>query len=250
MNRHENPAYTPGKSVRIQSQLETQLENLWRTGEIHVTRPTIEAELQNALYYLREVFRKPSPGPTPICARLGKAQGSIRPPSTPSLPCCVSAPGSGAIAMAIPLSPPKSAATPCRPCGKTPCRVQRRGLEALAHHLPLSSLFQATPPQLASLTGSLTASLRDEPHIDTTYILERNKEEPWRVALFLMRAKLALALEKPASPAAYVHPGGTPGRPRYPRANLARCRGPRGGGRANRPAAPHVDGLWFPFRRS
>jgi phosphoenolpyruvate carboxylase len=56
MNRHENPAYTPREQARLQSQLQTQLENLWRTGEIHVTRPSIEAELQNALYYLREVF--------------------------------------------------------------------------------------------------------------------------------------------------------------------------------------------------
>ena len=36
--------------------LEVELEGLWRTGEIQVTRPTIEAELQNALHYLREVF--------------------------------------------------------------------------------------------------------------------------------------------------------------------------------------------------
>ncbi|MDP1587450.1 MAG: phosphoenolpyruvate carboxylase, partial [Prosthecobacter sp.] len=56
MNRHENPAYTPREQARLQSQLQTQLENLWRTGEIHVTRPSIEAELQNALYYLRDVF--------------------------------------------------------------------------------------------------------------------------------------------------------------------------------------------------
>ena len=50
MNRHENTAYTPREHQRLTTQLETQLENLWRTGEIHVTRPTIDAELQNALY--------------------------------------------------------------------------------------------------------------------------------------------------------------------------------------------------------
>ena len=56
MNRHENPAYTPREQTRLKRQLEVQLESLWRTGEIHVTRPTIEAELENALHYLREVF--------------------------------------------------------------------------------------------------------------------------------------------------------------------------------------------------
>jgi phosphoenolpyruvate carboxylase len=56
MNRHENPVYTEREISRLAHQVESRLENLWRTGEIHVTRPTIDAELQNALYYLRDVF--------------------------------------------------------------------------------------------------------------------------------------------------------------------------------------------------
>jgi phosphoenolpyruvate carboxylase len=56
INLHENTSYTPREQVRIQKRMQIELENLWRTGEIHVTRPTIEAELDNALYYLRDVF--------------------------------------------------------------------------------------------------------------------------------------------------------------------------------------------------
>ena len=56
MNRHENADYTPREQRRVKRMLEVQLEGLWRTGEIHVTRPSIDAELQNALHYLREVF--------------------------------------------------------------------------------------------------------------------------------------------------------------------------------------------------
>jgi phosphoenolpyruvate carboxylase len=56
MNERENATYTPREQARLTRQLEVQLESLWRTGEIHVTRPTIEAELENALHYLREVF--------------------------------------------------------------------------------------------------------------------------------------------------------------------------------------------------
>jgi phosphoenolpyruvate carboxylase len=58
MNRHENKDYTPREQQRIQSQLQTQLENLWRTGEIHVTRPTIDAELQNAFIIYARFSRR------------------------------------------------------------------------------------------------------------------------------------------------------------------------------------------------
>ena len=90
---------------------------------------------------------------------------------------------------------------------KNALRVQRRALESLAFQLPLSSLFQSTPPALSALIEKLTASLQPEPHIDLAYILERNKEEPWRTAAYLMRAKVLLAIEKPVSSAAYRHPG-------------------------------------------
>ncbi len=57
MNRHENPAYTPREQARLKGQLEVQLESLWLFDSAKsTTRPTIEAELDNALHYLREVF--------------------------------------------------------------------------------------------------------------------------------------------------------------------------------------------------
>ncbi|MEO0447787.1 MAG: phosphoenolpyruvate carboxylase, partial [Verrucomicrobiota bacterium] len=41
---------------RLREDFVTALEALWHTGEIHVEKPTIERELRNVLYYLREVF--------------------------------------------------------------------------------------------------------------------------------------------------------------------------------------------------
>ena len=207
MTRHENPAYTSRERTRLQGQLRTQLENLWRTGEIHVTRPSIEAELQNALYYLREVFPE----------ALARAHTHLREAWT----------AAGYEAAEIDALPPllrfgswiggdrdghpfvtagvtRHALESLR---KNALRVQRRALESLAFQLPLSSLFQSTPPALSALIEKLTASLQPEPHIDLAYILERNKEEPWRTAAYLMRAKVLLAIEKPVSSAAYRHPG-------------------------------------------
>ena len=206
MTRHENLAYTAREKARLQGQLRTQLENLWRTGEIHVTRPSIEAELQNALYYLREVFPE----------ALARAHTHLR-------EAWISA---GYDAAEIDVLPPllrfgswiggdrdghpfvtadvtRHALASLR---KNALRVQRRALESLAFQLPLSSLFQTTPPALSELIETLTGSLRSEPHIDLAYILERNKEEPWCTAAYLMRAKVLLAIEKPGSSAAYVQP--------------------------------------------
>ncbi len=206
MNRHENPAYTPREQARLQSQLQTQLENLWRTGEIHVTRPSIEAELQNALHYLRDVFPE----------ALSRAHFHLREAwqaagydvtEVDSLPPLIRF-GSwiGGDRDGHPFVTADVTRHALQVMRKNALRVQRRALEALAFHLPLSSLFQITPPQLTELIATLTAQLKTEPGVDLAYILERNKEEPWRAAIYLMHAKVVLASEKPASAAAYVQP--------------------------------------------
>ncbi|MDZ4287993.1 MAG: phosphoenolpyruvate carboxylase, partial [Prosthecobacter sp.] len=84
-------------------------------------------------------------------------------------------------------------------------RVHRRSLEALAYECPLSSLFQKTPPELEALIARLAQDLAAETSVDTAYILDRNKEEPWRAAAYLMRAKVLLAGEKPGG-AGYARP--------------------------------------------
>jgi len=206
MNRHENPAYTPREQARLQSQLQTQLENLWRTGEIHVTRPSIEAELQNAMHYLRDVFPEALARAhiqlreAWLTAGYDVAQIDALPPLL-RFGSWIGGDRDGHPFVTADVT--KHALETMR---KSALRVQRRALEALAFHLPLSSLFQTTPPQLMELVARLTAQLQNEPHISLAYILERNKEEPWRAAVFLMHAKVVLAFEKSQSPAAYTRP--------------------------------------------
>lgn len=206
MNRHENPAYTPREQRRLQHQLQTQLENLWRTGEIQVTRPSIEAELQNALHYLREVFPE----------ALARAHTHLReawqtagydPADIDTLPPLLRF-GSwiGGDRDGHPFVTADVTRRALQAMRQNALRIQRRALESLGKHLPLSSLFQTTPPKLTELIETLATQLQNEPHIDTAYILDRNKEEPWRAAVYLMRAKVLLAIEKPSSSAAYVHP--------------------------------------------
>jgi phosphoenolpyruvate carboxylase len=206
MNRHENPAYTPREQARLQSQLRTQLENLWRTGEIQVTRPSIEAELQNALYYLRDVFPEALARAHTHLREAWQAAGYDTAEIDALPPLLRFGSWIGGDRDGHPFVTAEVTRHALAALRKNALRVQRRALESLAFHLPLSSLFQVTPSQLTELIATLTAQLKAEPSVDLAYILERNKEEPWRAAVYLMRAKVVLAMEKPASPVAYLQP--------------------------------------------
>ena len=206
MNRHENADYTPREQSRVQRQLEVQLEGLWRTGEIHVTRPTIEAELQNALYYLREIFPETLSRAHIHLREAWEAEG-YNGASLDNLPPLVKfgtwiggdRDGHPFVSADVTRSALKALRT-------NALRVQRRALEALAHQVPLSQLFQPVPAALTAMNERLAAELQGQPGVDVTYILERNREEPWRAATYLMRAKVLLAIEHPDSTAAYREP--------------------------------------------
>jgi len=204
MNRHENPAFTPREQARIQSQLETRLENLWRTGEIHVTRPTIDAELQNALHYLREVFPE-ALSRAHIHLREAWIAAGYDAESVDKLPPLIRF-GSwiGGDRDGHPFVTAEITQKALRAMRANALRVHRRSLEDLARHSPLSSLFQKTPEVLSALVTRLTNELEGQPGVDVEYILQRNKEEPWRAAAYLMRAKILLAAGDSA--AGYANP--------------------------------------------
>lgn len=52
----EHRKFTKRERTRINGRITTALEALWRTGEIHVTRPNLGEELRTAIYYLRDIF--------------------------------------------------------------------------------------------------------------------------------------------------------------------------------------------------
>ncbi len=204
MNRHENPAYTPREQARLASQLETQLENLWRTGEIHVTRPTIEAELQNALHYLREVFPMALTR-AHLHLREAWTAAGFNPAKVDELPPLIRfGTWIGGDRDGHPFVTAEVTAHALSALRGNALRIHRRSLEALAYHSPISSLFEETPAVLLELTGRLRGELSGAPGVDSDYIKSRNLEEPWREAAYLMRAKIVLAVDGHA--AGYASP--------------------------------------------
>jgi phosphoenolpyruvate carboxylase len=56
MVRRENQMWTPQEQGAIRDEIKVTMERLWRTGEVHRTKPGVAEERRNVVYYLQEVF--------------------------------------------------------------------------------------------------------------------------------------------------------------------------------------------------
>ncbi|WP_221030710.1 phosphoenolpyruvate carboxylase [Actomonas aquatica] len=206
INAHENTDYTPRELARLRHHIETRLESLWRTGEIQVTRPTIEAELDNALHYLRDIFpeavkrshvhlREAWSTHGFDADRLAEAGSFVR------FGTWIGGDRDGHPFVTADVT--RSSLSQLR---HNALRVHRRGLETLATDLPLSSLFQAPPAPLASMIKRIERELKAAPTAEVEAIRDRDREEPWRRATYLMREKVLQAMADPDAPGAYQKP--------------------------------------------
>lgn len=204
ITRHENTVYTDRERARFAQQIESRLENLWRTGEIQVTRPTIDAELDNALHYLREVFPETVARSHVHLREAWADQGWDVEALDGVGPLVRFGTWIGGDRDGHPFVTADVTQNSLKELRRNALRVQRRGLERLAAELPLSSLFQVAPEGLQQFTRRMVEELAGD--VDTDRVIARNREEPWRAAAYLMREKIRLALKKPESPGAYTDP--------------------------------------------
>lgn len=207
IQERENPFATPRERQRGRKFLESQLENLWRTGEIHVTRPSISQELDNALFYLREVFPE---AVSRSHTHLREAWSGLGLPTAPleTLPPMIrfgtwiggdrdGHPGVTAEVTRHALAALRHNAF----------RLFARQFERLAHNLPLSKHFQPVPPSLETLINRLSAELEVSIHAaEVPTLTAAHHEEPWRLAALLIRQKILVSRDQPAFPHAYRAP--------------------------------------------
>lgn len=206
INAQENTFYTPRELARLRHQIETRLESLWRTGEIQVTRPTIEAERDNALHYLRDIFPEAVKRSHVHLSEAWATEG-FAPERLAEVGAFVRfGTWIGGDRDGHPFVTAEVTRTSLQALRLNALRVHRRGLEALASDLPLSSLFQTPPAPLVAMIARLNKELKATDGVDAHGASSRDREEPWRMATSLMRAKTFLAQESPESGQGYVKP--------------------------------------------
>lgn len=206
INQHENAAYTPREQSRLRRQIESRLENLWRTGEIQVTRPTIAAELDNALHYLREIFPEAVARNHVHLCEAWQAEGWDVRQLEGLGPMMRFGTWIGGDRDGHPFVTADVTEHALAQLRRNALRVQRRGLERLARELPLSSLFQKPPASLTTFLDRLVADLEREAPTQAAQIVARNHEEPWRAAAYLMRERVLITMRRAESAAAYAAP--------------------------------------------
>lgn len=207
IQERENPFATRRERERGRWFLESQLETLWRTGEIHVTRPSISQELDNALFYLREVFPE---AVSRSHTHLREAWSGLGLPPAPleSLPPMIrfgtwiggdrdGHPGVTADVTRHALAALRHNAL----------RLFARQFERLAHNLPLSKHFQPVPEELERLIDRLGAELEAcGMNSEVPVLTAAHHEEPWRLAALLIRQKILASRDVPQFSTPYRKP--------------------------------------------
>jgi phosphoenolpyruvate carboxylase len=186
--RLRQPGQTAFQKERAKEEFLTSLEALWNTGEIHVERPTVERELRNALFYLREVF----PGTLKrINQRLDRAwqlagfdletlRGSGDGPKI-RFGLWIGGDRDG-----HPFVTAETTRDTLAELRRQAIKLYRRELAVAAYRLTVSAPSHPASQALLERIETIAGSLGPE----GAYILGRNPEEPWRAFGYLLRARL------------------------------------------------------------
>ncbi len=188
LSRLEDPSFTQQEHERARENMLAALEGLWTTGEIHVERPTVERELRNALFYLREVFPKAVERVHRHLDWAWKDAGFD--------PKTLADAGSGPqlrFGLWIGGDRDGHPGVTADVTRQTLAELKRQSLKLYsreladaAFHLTVSAPAHPVPDPLDVRIAELVETLGDE----GIYIRDRNPDEPWRAMGYLLRAQL------------------------------------------------------------
>lgn len=187
LRTYETARHDPHYGRRIADTLSAEFESLWHTGEIFVQRPDIQEELRNALHYLREVF----PG---VVLRLDRSLELAwedagwevaRLRSEKAYPRLRFATWIGGDRDGHPFVTPEVTARTLKELRSQAVSLHRHHLRQTADQLTLAPPFAKVSPEFLAKIEKLAAAVGDE----GARILKRNKVEPWRAYLYLLREK-------------------------------------------------------------
>ncbi|HWQ54740.1 MAG TPA: phosphoenolpyruvate carboxylase [Bryobacteraceae bacterium] len=195
----ENPNRSPMEQEALRQRFEAALERLWRTGEIFLQRPDVEAEVRNVLHYLSNVF----PLVLPLLMDRYRQSWQWAFPGTepPEEPRLTFGNWVGGDRDGHPKVTTEVTARTLAAFRDAALRLMRANLEAAAARLSLAEAEQPAPPALAETIAATAARLGEE----GSRALARNPGEPWRQMLNLMLARLPRPGEQPG-PQQYRRP--------------------------------------------
>lgn len=203
--RYEFPKFTNREKRRIRDRIVTALQTLWRTGEIHLTRPDIFRELRDAIHYLRDLFPAALDRLdlhfTEAWRDAGLSLTDLR--AAGNVPRLSFGTWIGGDRDGHPLVTPAVTEKALQMLRRGAFQLMQRELAELTQTLTLSLHLNQVPPALteriASLSAALPAELCEE-------IFDRFSEEPWRQLAALMHLALTQAVELDGDLTIYTHP--------------------------------------------
>ncbi len=184
-----NSALSKQEREQVKGDFLAALEALWQTGEIHVEKPTIERELRNALYYLREVFPATMESVLRNLAFAWKEAGF-------DAATLSQAGGGPRIRFGLwiggdrdghPFVTADVTRQTLVALREQAIKLYRRELADVAEHLSVTPINGNAPTALIKRVDALVK------HLGGTgrKIRDRNVGEPWRALSYLLRAQLA-----------------------------------------------------------
>ncbi len=194
----ENTGYTEREKDRIKEELAVNLESLWLTGEIHVVRPELKQELENAMFYLREMFPKVINKLNENLLDAWTAAGFspeklINSGARPLLQFGI---WIGGDRDGHPLVTSEVTEYTLSELRKNALILVREEVQALQAKLSMSKHFQHIPSTLENRIQHLANEFKGEEEV--AVIATKYNEEPWRQLLALMDLKLSRDIENEA----------------------------------------------------
>ena len=187
----ENQMWTPAEQHAIRWEIKAALEHLWRTGQIHLHKPDVTAELANVVHYLRRVFPEVLPWVERRLHAAWQAAGFdpallAEPAQRPRLSFGTWVGGDRDGHPLVTAAFTRQALEILR--GEALALLRER-LTEMAAQLSLSEFRQTPPPALRARIAAMAEALGET----GAAAVARNPREPWRQHVNLMLAALPLA---------------------------------------------------------
>lgn len=193
----ENSMWTPFEIEDISRRIRAILERLWRTGEIYLTKPSVEMERQGIEYYLTQIFPEAIGKLDRHLEHAWRSLGFDRGRLKGRLPTIRFGAWVGGDRDGHPLVTPEVTEKALLSYRLQALRLQKRSLEQIRDRLSLSENLQSVPDCLRTGIAEQWEILGDK----AAKITERNEGEPWRQFVSMMIARLPLQENVPTDQA-------------------------------------------------